>query len=366
MEQMKIVFFTPTFNMGGYEKVVLEFANYLAKNTNNRIFIACCHGTGKLKELVDMRIKIFDFNCKTRTLLFKFIRLIKEEKPNVIYTGFRIYNAIAVLAKCLSGYKKVKICISQHGYEIDGELLKSIYSVILRRADLFIGVTEKLRRYEVEQLNLKCQSVVVGNPVIKVEKTNQEERKKDIVTENYKIVTCGRLSYDKNYSLAINIAKEILNRGYNIELLVLGDGPEKETLEEEAKQLGIYDKISFLGYVTNPIDYMQECNVYLHTCDREGFGNTVVEALYAGLPVITTDCGGPVDIIEKNKYGIVIGDGREKEAINRGADAVVAILNGYISFSNLRDKSLRYSVENVTIDLLQAFNQGESYVEKEN
>lgn len=84
MEQMKIVFFTPTFNTGGYEKVVLEFANYLAKNTNNRIFIACCHGTGKLKELVDMRIKIFDFNCKTRTLLFKFIRLIKEEKPNVI------------------------------------------------------------------------------------------------------------------------------------------------------------------------------------------------------------------------------------------------------------------------------------------
>lgn len=358
MERMKIVFFTPSFNMGGYEKVVLEFANYLAKNTNNRIIIACCNETGELKQLVDVRIKIFDFNCKTRTLIFKFIRLIKQEKPNVIYTGFRIYNTIAVLAKWLSGYKKVKICISQHGYETNGKLFKTIYSAILRRADLFIGVTENLRRYEVAQLNLTCQSAVVGNPVIKKEKLNHVENKKGTDAKSYKIVTCGRLSYDKNYSLAINITKEVLDRGYSVELLILGDGPERASLEKQAKQLGIYDRINFLGYVTNPIDYMQGCTVYLHTCDREGFGNTVVEALYVGIPVVTTDCGGPVDIIEENTYGISFGNGRDAQAAERGAEAIIAILDKKQTFVNLRERALLYSVDSVAPKLLK-FMMGE-------
>ena len=53
---MKIIFFSPTLNVGGYEKVVLEFANYLINDNKNQIVIACCHGNGEIAQLFGLLI----------------------------------------------------------------------------------------------------------------------------------------------------------------------------------------------------------------------------------------------------------------------------------------------------------------------
>jgi glycosyltransferase involved in cell wall biosynthesis len=107
------------------------------------------------------------------------------------------------------------------------------------------------------------------------------------------------------------------------------------------------------------MEYMKACTVYLHTCDREGFGNTVVEAMFSGLPVVTTDCGGPVDIIEKDKYGICFGSGREASAAQTGAQAVARILTGECVFEGLREKALTYTVEASSQKLMCFFVGGE-------
>lgn len=167
------------------------------------------------------------------------------------------------------------------------------------------------------------------------------------------ICVCGRLSEDKNVDLAVQILKNLHERSYNIKMIILGDGPELKHLKMIANKYFLSDYIRFQGFVSNPIDYMSRCSVYLHTCDREGFGNTVVEALYAGLPVVTTDCGGPVDIIEGNKYGITFGNGRSISAATDGAEAIIDVLEKKWNVIELREKALSYSIENVVPDLME-------------
>lgn len=354
---MKIIFFSPTLNVGGYEKVVLEFANYLINDNKNQIVIACCHGNGEIAQLLDPRIRIIDFKCRTRNLLGNFIHILKTESPDIFYTGFRIYNVLAVIAKYLSRSKRVKICISQHGYEMNNNVVERMFGAVLSKADLFIGVTESLRKYEVSRLHLKCKSIVVGNPVIKKESEYSDKHVEISTNGNYKIVTCGRLSKDKNYILALKILKELINFGIAAELIVLGDGPEKEYLQMQTKTMQIENAVSFEGYVTNPIDYMKKCDVYLHTCDREGFGNTVVEALFSGLPIVTTDCGGPVDLIENGKYGINFGNSRDDEAAQKGAKAIISVLRESEKYKNQKKKALQFMTEKVGYELEQQFKE---------
>lgn len=350
---MKIAFFTPTLNVGGYEKVVLGFANHITEKTEHQVIIVCGNGDGALRNEISPRIKICCLKCKTRTLLPRLIAFMNQEKPDVIYTGFRIYNSIAILARALSKSRRTKIAISQHGYEYTNRFLKKCFSVILKKADLLIGVTESLRAFEVSDLNLTCKSVVVGNPVIHKNTPSAEAGHR--AGKCPMIVTCGRLSEDKNYRLAIQIVKEITNRNIEVNMMVLGDGPEKHNLEDYAEQFGLKERIRFEGYVGDTIRYMRAGDIYLHTCDREGFGNTVVEAMFAGLPVVTTDCGGPVDLIEQDRYGRCFGNGRCSDAAVKGADAILDVLSHYERYSGLHDKAMQYEVTRVSKVLLEEF-----------
>lgn len=350
---MKVAFFTPTLNAGGYEKVVISFANEFSRYPNVSVLILCGDDTGKLRETVNENVQIKCLHCRARGLLIRIMKFLYNNEVDILYTGFRIYNTIAVCAKILTK-NNVKICASQHGYEENSGIKKWIFGKIIGRADLLVGVTKGVLSHEVKELQLGCKSVVIGNPVI----NKYEIEHVDLECQNFKdtiIVTCGRLSSDKNYSLAIDILKYLKDKGHEYKLLMIGNGPEKKILEKQIIQYNLEESVKMVGYVSQPISYMKQGTVYLHTCDKEGFGNTVVEAMYAGLPVVTTECGGPVELIENDKYGICFGNGRDIEAVKRGAEAIINVVQNKSSYNNQQKKALQYSASEVSKLLLEEF-----------
>lgn len=349
---MKIAFFTPTLQIGGYERVVVAYANYIAEILNEDVFIICGNSDGNLKEQISYKVDVIDLQCRTKTLLLKLIDYFRRYSPDVFYSGFRIYNSIAILACKIAGNNNTKIYISQHGFEYQNGYIKFIHKIIQRKADGFIAVTDSLREFEKEELNLKCPSCVIGNPVISSDKDILPIKDSWFDDGIPIICVCGRLSADKNGTLAIQILQNLIERSYNIKMLILGDGPELNYLKIMSNKNHLENYIRFQGFVNNPVDYMVKCSVYLHTCDKEGFGNTVVEALYAGLPVVTTDCGGPVDIIEKNKYGKSFGSGHSDYSAIRGADAIIEVLEKKWDTMSLKKKALSYSIENMVPKLM--------------
>lgn len=341
---MKYAFFTPTCNVGGYEKVVLNLANYLSSK-NDDVIVICGNKDGELVNLFNKKIKIISLNVRARKMLKPLCKIIKKENPDYIYTGFRFYNVLCLLA-CKIVRVNTVICISQHGYEKNNKIIEIILGKILSKSDIFFGVSNSIINYEKKSLKLKCNKFYqLNNPVID-KKIYISEYKDEWFDNSYVVVSCGRLSIDKNVILAIKIFEKVIMYNCKIKLLIIGDGPEKNNLVEFVNKKNLSKYVRFIGYCNNPLVYMKKCDLYIHTCKKEGFGNTVVEALYCNLPVITTNCGGPVDIIEK-KYGICIGNYDDPNIVETGCKAILDCISGLKRFDGLEEKANEYNIENV-------------------
>lgn len=350
---MRLAFYTPTTNIGGYEKVVLNFVNYIADNTEHEVWLVCGNDSGVLIQQLSDKVRLLCLHARARNLLPATIKCFKELQPDVWYSGFRFYNAVAVLAKKFSGCKNTTVCISQHGFEDEKKWIEQIYTCILKKADCFVAVTESVRQFECERLKLSCPSFAIGNPVIDSGMEISPVENEWFDRHPSTIAVCARLSEDKNISLAINILHRLHQTDENVGMVVMGSGPCEQMLKEQVETLGLSEHVLFPGYVNRPIDYMARCSAYLHTCDREGFGNTVVEAMYAGLPIATTDCQGPVNLIEQDRYGICFGNGRTNDAADRGAAAIQTILQSPEKYSQQRLRAENFRVENITKKLLK-------------
>jgi len=121
------------------------------------------------------------------------------------------------------------------------------------------------------------------------------------------VLAVGRLVRVKRFDLLLRAFAEVRKQRV-MNLVILGEGPERRTLLRLAGRLGIAGDVSLPGFVSNPWAYMQRARVFVLTSKTEGFGNVLVEAMACGCPVISTDSGGPLDIISHDKNGIIVAD----------------------------------------------------------
>lgn len=120
------------------------------------------------------------------------------------------------------------------------------------------------------------------------------------------VVGCGRLVPEKGFAYLLEAMSRV-QREVDAELWLLGTGPEQGGLERMAEELGISERVQFLGYKANPLGYMARGDVFVLSSDHEGFGNALVEAMSVGTPVIATDCPyGPREILGDSKFGLLV------------------------------------------------------------
>jgi len=145
----------------------------------------------------------------------------------------------------------------------------------------------------------------------------------------------------------------------NLELLIVGDGPEEPALKTLANQLEIQDKVRFLGHVgeAEKFQYLSCADFFILASLHEGFGIVFQEAMYCGLPVITTDCGGQMDFLHHEENAL-LAPPQNPEAMAAHIKRMCAEpeLRRNLSANNRRDIE-RHSVESVTSQYLQLFER---------
>lgn len=95
-----------------------------------------------------------------------------------------------------------------------------------------------------------------------------------------------------------------------VTLLILGDGPERTMLETRIADWGLAGAVRLLGYRANVYPYLRRADLFIHTCQFEGFGYTVLEALACGTTVVATDCPhGPREVLDNGNYGVLVPPG---------------------------------------------------------
>ena len=119
------------------------------------------------------------------------------------------------------------------------------------------------------------------------------------------VIAAGRLVPEKRFDLAINAFSDVAPIFPEKKLIIYGEGPEKEQLEELIHSKGLRDSVFLLEPVKNLPDVLSNAELFLLTSDYEGLPNTLIEAMVQGVPVIATDCspGGARFLTENGTIG---------------------------------------------------------------
>lgn len=146
------------------------------------------------------------------------------------------------------------------------------------------------------------------------------------------ILTVGRLVSAKSYESAIGVARLLKDSGYKFKWFVIGEGPERKRLQELIMENDLLDSFFLLGKRLNPYPYMKNCDIYVQTSIKEGFGLTVCEAKILKRPIVCSNFHTAKEIINNNIDGLIVE--HNKNSIFNG-------IKKYLDDSNFRDEILK-------------------------
>ncbi len=119
------------------------------------------------------------------------------------------------------------------------------------------------------------------------------------------IVSVGRLSKQKRFDRLIEAHKLLLDNGISNNLLIIGEGDERETLEQTITSSGVQSTVTLAGFKSNPYPYIKKADLLACSSDYEGFSSFVAEGLILGKAIVTTKCNGMKELLGNSQYGII-------------------------------------------------------------
>jgi glycosyltransferase involved in cell wall biosynthesis len=137
-----------------------------------------------------------------------------------------------------------------------------------------------------------------------------------------RVVFTGRLHPQKNLDVLIDAWPAVVG-ATSAHLVLVGQGPERERLEQKAKRLGVAASVQFRGAVADPADLLREADVFVLPSVAEGMSNSLLEAMATGLPCVASDIGGNQDLLGPGGTGVLVAGGSPEH----WAETLIALLN---------------------------------------
>lgn len=243
-------------------------------------------------------------------MLHQLLKLRRKKKSDMIVLTNQLFGAyLAAFVKLFVGYKLIVrfgYLTSENFRSSDGQysknhlksLINEFFSLLI--ADHIITTSEKITETLTRRLPwIKSKIDIVPNYV---DKDIFFPNKKDSDSENFSIVSTGRLSKEKRYPLLI----KALSKLTNVELSIIGEGPDKPALQELAKKCAV--PVKFLGTIPNselPHIY-NISDMFILCSEYEGHPKALIEAMSCAMPIIATNVRGINDVLIDNKTGKLV------------------------------------------------------------
>jgi glycosyltransferase involved in cell wall biosynthesis len=120
------------------------------------------------------------------------------------------------------------------------------------------------------------------------------------------IGTVARLDAVKNQLMMLQATRALIDQGYKVRLLLVGDGPERANLKAKTQQLDLNNAVIFTGFQSKPADYLSLMDIFLLPSFTEGTSMTLLEAMSLGIPTVATQVGGTPEIVEDKETGFLV------------------------------------------------------------
>jgi glycosyltransferase involved in cell wall biosynthesis len=244
-------------------------------------------------------------------------QLLQHYQIDILHT--RDYKT-AIVGYLLSFFNpKVKLLFTSHLWQDLDSLKMKVYTWLnlfaLRKYHKVIAVSEDLRDFMIQR-GVAAEKITVLHNAIDVDawkrknvpSTIREELQ--ISPQSHVIGIVGRLRYEKDLPTTLRVAQKVIQELPDTYFLLVGDGPDRATLEQQVQDMGLTDKIRFLGFRKDTMKIYAGMDVFASTARIEGTPNTALEAMAMEVPVVYTRVGGVGEIIQDGYDGLLyeIGD----------------------------------------------------------
>ena len=314
---MKIAVVTPLYAIAGVPLAQVRFARALAQRGHDVDLVI-----GHIKEGYEFTPP-GEVNClifgsmNVRTMLLPLVSYLKNTLPDVVFSAEDHLNAIVTLAKVLSG-STAKISASSRVTPFDTYsnhfftkrwALKMINSVLMRKADVLTCVSrDMVKQYQRVFQNAPhvCVYNIVSDGASAFRMQEPVDHPWFQPNDAPLIVAAGRLAPWKGFADLID-AIALVRAHHQVRLLILGDGPLREDLQQRIAAHGLVNAVQLLGYVENPLKYFARADLFALSSHVEGLPNVLVEAMMCGCTPVATDCPtGPREVLDDGRYGYLV------------------------------------------------------------
>jgi len=304
--------------VGGAE--VLVSRTIRALRDRYRFVVACLDQVGELGDaLVDEGIAVvnlgrrpgLDWRCVRRLH-----QLLASETVDVIHAHQYTPFAYSVATRAFG--RRPPVLFTEHGrfFPDYPSFKRRVFNrLVTSRRDRYVAVGQSVRRALIDNEGLSPKRIdVVYNGIDTTALTpnadlRQEVRRELGLGDEFAVMQVARLDSIKDHATAVRAIKAAARQRPDIRLFIIGDGPERPSIESVIAELGLQNRVTLLGTRSDVRRLLAAADGFLLTSVSEGIPVTIIEAMAAGVPVVSTSVGGIPEMLKHETTGLLANTG---------------------------------------------------------
>lgn len=342
-----VIFHIPSLQGGGAERVAVEIAkHFVSKGCVPVFFVHANEAAYRLPAGVEV---VVAQKAGHVGRVLELAALIRKRRPKAVISFLPYANIISVLA-CRFSRSRARIVVSEHlafahlstadmKARLKSALACRLYSACHSIVAVSTGVARDLQSAVTSRALDKI--VVIHNPCYVVNTAGYEPSLK---RNGRTVLAIGRLVDQKGFDVLIRAFAALRTNLQDVELVIAGEGPERDRLEMLIRELGLVGCVSLRGFVEDIGALYRDADLFVCSSRIEGFGNVIVEALSYGVPVVSTRCPhGPEEILQDGRYGRLV----TVDDVAGLATAITETLSSAVDRGRLRERAKDFSLQSI-------------------
>jgi glycosyltransferase involved in cell wall biosynthesis len=314
--RIKLLQMLTNFHIGGTERQVANLALGIDSSRFD-LHLACLRHSGELlAELETLRVPRSEFRIGrlySPKTIWQGIRLAHYVRRNLIQIvhSYGFYPNVFTVPVARMAGASIVVASIRNTVDLLTPMQRRLQKLVCRLADCILVNADAIRENLIEQGYDRSKIVVIRNGIT-MEKF-REARRGAVIREELGfpasarlVGVFSRLNRMKGIEYFLDAARVVAERFPDVCFLVVGDGAIKGELEEQARRLGLAQRIVFTGFRSDVPDLLMEAAISVLPSLSEGTSNTLLESMAAGIPVVATRVGGNPEVIEDGVSGLLV------------------------------------------------------------